>query len=438
MALLLLLQRTLRVHDNALFSWAIDQDEPVIILYCFDPKLGLAQKWWLDHSLVALSHDLASMNMPLFICEGSLKEFIEKLKNEVHSLSIISDTPLEDKINEHVRVIEDHYLFPAQTLDKVYKRFTPYMNYLLKQTAAKPLPSKKWRSVHNPDHLVKELLGKHLVKYSPDRSESSYAQFWEPGEAGAHKQWNRFLKQHLLKYEVSRDAPALNQTSHLSPYLHFGEISIRQIWHDLEKLPHTSAKKKFIQELLWREFSAHLLYHAPQMSQVPLQSKFERFPWGHNAEHFTAWKMGKTGFPLVDAGMRELLETGFMHNRVRMVVASFLTKHLFIDWRYGAAWFNERLLDADRANNVANWQWVAGCGADAAPFFRIFNPLLQAKKYDSDALYIKRWVKELQKYSAKEVLFVDQKKYKPLPGYCPPLIDLEERRNQALYEFKHL
>jgi deoxyribodipyrimidine photo-lyase len=231
---------------------------------------------------------------------------------------------------------------------------------------------------------------------------------WCPGEAGAHARLKRFLRVALADYRRARELPAVAGTSSLSPFLHFGEIGPRQVWHALGARGRASM---FLRELLWREFAYHLLHHFPRTPLEPLRPEFRKFPWKRNARYLLAWQHGRTGIPLVDAGMRELWATGWMHNRVRMVTASMLVKNLLVPWQQGARWFWDTLVDADLANNTLNWQWVAGCGADAAPYFRIFNPVTQAKRFDPRREYIRRWLAEA-------------------PG--SPLVDLSESREAAL------
>ena len=217
---------------------------------------------------------------------------------------------------------------------------------------------------------------------------------WQPGEKGAWRRLGQFIEEGIETYARKRDYPSENRSSHLSPYLHWGELSPRQIWHQTSRV-HGAEALPFLRQLGWREFSYHLLFHFPKLPSKPLGSSFERFPWEVNADALKAWQIGKTGYPLVDAGMRELWHTGVMHNRVRMVVASFLVKHLLLPWQKGEEWFWDTLVDADLANNSVSWQWVAGCGADAAPYFRIFNPTLQSQKFDPKGTYIKQWIQEL-------------------------------------------
>jgi deoxyribodipyrimidine photo-lyase len=225
-------------------------------------------------------------------------------------------------------------------------------------------------------------------------------QTWEPGERGAAKQIKAFLKGAIQLYFEARDQPAARGTSRLSPHLHFGEISPWHAWHTAWRCRDSSARDAYLRQLVWREFAHHLLFHYPRTPAEPLRSEFRAFPWRKNAKMLKAWTRGQTGYPLVDAGMRELWHTGWMHNRVRMVAASFLVKHLLIPWQEGAAWFWDTLVDADLANNTLGWQWVAGCGADAAPYFRIFNPARQEAQFDPGGAYVRHWVPELQRAPA--------------------------------------
>ncbi len=224
---------------------------------------------------------------------------------------------------------------------------------------------------------------------------SGFEKYWEPGEAGAQKALRKLIGKNLENYPTGRERPDWDATSRLSPHLHFGEIGPRQIREAvLQSRVIASTCLSFLRQLAWREFAHHLLFHFPHTTNEPLRPEFKKFAWKMERKKFEAWKEGRTGHPLVDAGMRQLKETGWMHNRVRMIAASFLVKDLLIPWQAGAGWFWERLVDADLANNTLGWQWVAGCGADAAPFFRIFNPAIQAEKFDPEGHYIRRWIPE--------------------------------------------
>ncbi len=252
---------------------------------------------------------------------------------------------------------------------------------------------------------------------------------WHPGETGAHARLDRFLKNGLANYKSARDRPAIEATSGLSPHLHFGEIGPRQIWHALGAKGRAST---FLHELIWREFAYHLLFHFPQTTTKPLRPEFAHFPWKKNARHLNAWKKGRTGVPMVDAGLRELWATGVMHNRVRMIAGSFLVKNLLQPWQEGARWFWDTLVDADLASNTLNWQWVAGSGADAAPYFRIFNPVTQGERFDPDGAYVRRWVPEAAGFPDAWIHGPWQKsKRNKTPG-PEPIVDLGVSREAAL------
>ena len=273
---------------------------------------------------------------------------------------------------------------------------------------------------------------------------------WVPGEAGARQALDNFLDDAVRHYREGRDIPGKQFTSRLSPHLHFGELSSRQVWHVTKFRidrsnggPVAVNGEAFLRELVWREFSCHLLSRTPSLPSAPLKPEFADFPWSKNYnEKLKAWHTGQTGYPIVDAGMRELWATGWMHNRVRMVTASFLIKHLLIPWQEGEKWFWDTLVDADLANNSASWQWVAGCGADAAPFFRIFNPIMQGEKFDGDGAYVRKWVPEVaalpDKYLHKPWEAPDDLLTDACRHYPPPIVDHKTAREKALDAFKSL
>jgi len=274
------------------------------------------------------------------------------------------------------------------------------------------------------------------------RWDKSVIRSWSPGEIGAEAQLTSFIEHHLDGYKSARDIPNQNATSRLSPHLHFGELSPNQIWQAIAALPVTTDLAHFKSELAWREFSYHLFYRNPDLDHQNLNRKFDGFPWVSDPEALQRWQQGQTGIPIVDAGMRELWQTGYMHNRVRMIVASFLVKNLRIHWRHGLAWFNNTLFDADPANNAASWQWVAGSGADAAPYFRIFNPVIQAQKFDPEAQYIKTYLPELAEIPAKHAiapwLAPADIRAQITGAYPDPIVDLKESRQRALNAFATL
>ena len=327
----------------------------------------------------------------------------------------------------------------------IYKVFTPfYRNGCISAKKPRELIPKPsgMNIIYDTDNKTKiddlELLPK--IKWYKE-----IEAIWEVGEEAAQNKLYYFLDNNILGYKEKRNYPHLPNTSKLSPYLHFGEISPNQIYYAaqlaLERLPKASADIDcFLSEIGWREFSYYLLFHFPELPNKNYQNSFDNFPWKYHAALFKAWSKGMTGYPIVDAGMRELYRTGYMHNRVRMIVASFLVKNLMIDWRYGAGWFSEHLLDADLASNSASWQWVAGSGADAAPYFRIFNPILQGEKFDPNGKYTKNFVPELQNLPSKYLFKPWEASEEILKtagvilgvNYPKPIVDINSSRKQAL------
>jgi deoxyribodipyrimidine photo-lyase len=284
-----------------------------------------------------------------------------------------------------------------------------------------------------------ESLGLYPVQGEPDWADE-FEEHWQPGEAGARARLARFVTAPISDYAKARDIPGIAGSSGLSPHLRWGEVSPRQAWHAARKAARGAGKETWLKEILWREFSYHLLWHRPEMPLRNLRRDFDAFPWAPDRRLLHAWRRGQTGYPLVDAGMRQLWRTGWMHNRVRMVAGSLLVKHLVQPWQEGAAWFLDTLVDADLASNSANWQWVAGCGTDAAPYFRIFNPVLQGEKFDPEGAYVRRWVPEIAKLPRD---FIHRPWEAPEPvlaaaglrlgtDYPPPLVEPAEGRARAL------
>ncbi|MBX9697693.1 MAG: DNA photolyase family protein, partial [Alphaproteobacteria bacterium] len=335
-----------------------------------------------------------------------------------------------------------------------YKVFTPFWKACLARLSAIETPSETAVIRRFEQVMPSESISAfELVPKSPNWAES-FGRYWEPGEEGAHKRLEQFISTSLRDYGKSRDVPGVEGTSKLSAHLHFGEISPRQIVKRIQDVAGQSLDEelsynagKYCAEIGWREFSYHLLYHFPQLPSHNFQRKFDAFSWDPNyMETLQCWQRGMTGYPIVDAGMRELWQTGWMHNRVRMIVGSFLTKHLLIPWQQGESWFWDTLVDADHANNAASWQWIAGCGADAAPYFRIFNPVLQGEKFDPDGAYVRRWVPEVallpnafihKPWEASE-LILKQAGVSRGQSYPRPIVDHAYARSRALQAFKLL
>lgn len=415
----------LRLADNEALDAALRSHSHVVALYVHAPEeegiweIGSASKWWLHHSLAALDKSLASIGNRLIVCLGPTASAIKRIAKESSATAVYFNKRYEpwaqeqerqvilslSKIHLKVHVSRGNLLFdPEQVRTKdgnPYKVFTPFWKTLLEATEpAQPLIIPK--SIPSPQTTTQGLELEELGLLPTKNWANGIAESWTPGESGAQASLREFLLHSLDKYPSGRDRPDQSSVSRMSPHLHFGELSARTIWHAVKNhslsTPQSGAAAEcYLRELAWREFAYHLLFHYPQTTAEPLRQEFKSFPWSKDNGLLSAWKEGKTGYPIVDAGMRELWHTGWMHNRVRMIVASFLVKDLLISWQRGAQWFWDTLVDADMANNTLGWQWAAGCGADAAPYFRIFNPTLQGEKFDPDGLYVSRWVPELAK-----------------------------------------
>ena len=468
-------RQDLRLADNPALLAAVERGEPVVPVYIWSPQdegewqPGAASRWWLHHALVALDADLRKLGSRLIIRNGPTLETLSSLVRETGAGALFWNHRYEpaeiqiereveaalSRLNVTVGAFHGNLLFdPYQTLNRqgaAFQVFTPYWKHCLsrpKPEPPKPAPShlgrpSKWPASLKPVEL--NLLPK--IKWA-----AGIAEAWTPGEKAATNSVASFVGKVLVEYATSRDRPETVGTSRLSPYLHWGHISPRQIWHAVAKAtrrkPPKSARQAaaYLRQLGWREFAHHLLAHFPHTPEEPLRPAFARFPWSGGPEHLHAWEHGRTGYPLVDAGMRELWHTGWMHNRVRMVVASFLVKHLQVPWQEGAQWFWDTLVDADLANNTLGWQWCAGCGADAAPYFRIFNPVLQGGKFDPDGHYVRRWVPELaglpdrhlhEPWAAK-ASDLDTSCIRLGRDYPEPVVDHAEARKRALEAYQQI
>lgn len=412
-------RQDLRLSDNPALA-AIDAGRPLIPLYVLDDETGrrsgAAARWWLNKSLAALDGDLRARGSRLILRRGPAAHEVLKLVEETGAKGVFwnrlydpaqvaRDKAIKIKLAaDHVEVRSFNSALmnePWEVLNgdgAPYKVFTPYWRAARTRlgnhratTAPKQLtPPSQW-----PVSLPLDDLGLH--PHDPDWSEGFGE--WRPGEAGARIQLASFIAEALSSYREDRNRPGRGGSSRLSPHLHFGEISpsqVRQAVDDaVERGAPAGDAETFLSELGWRDFDHSLLFHQPDIAVHPMKPSLNGVNWRQDQIAFSAWTRGQTGYPLIDAGMRQLWTTGWMHNRVRMAVASFLVKHLLIDWRQGEAWFWDTLIDADAANNPANWQWVAGCGADAQPWFRVFNPVLQGEKFDPDGAYVRKFVPEL-------------------------------------------
>ncbi len=462
--LILWFRQDLRLSDHPALLAAVASGQPVLPLFILEEgdatrPLGGAARWWLHHSLSSLKRDLAACGAQLALKRGKAASILDTVIAETNASGVIWSRCYEpearqrdDAITASLRArqlkaegFNGSLLFePEQIKTKTgtpYQVFTPYWKACLQAAppaAATAAPS-RINGYSGASSLTLEEFD--LLPTSPDWA-GGLRENWQPGEAGAQHRLAEFLEKALGQYKKGRDFPAQPLTSRLSPHLHWGEISVRQIWHAATALafsyPEDTAH--FLRELGWREFSHHLLYHFPELPTRPLNRRFETFPWREDAAALKRWQTGQTGVPIVDAGMRELWHTGWMHNRVRMIVGSYLVKDLLIHWQKGEAWFWDTLLDADLANNCCGWQWIAGCGADAAPYFRVFNPTLQGQKFDPQGDYVRRWCPELAPLPDKYIhqpwaappLLLQEAGVKLGTTYPFPAIDHHEARSRAL------
>lgn len=432
----------LRIADNPALSHALALGNPVIPVYILDEQspemraLGAATKWWLHHSLTRLASDLHHLGAPLTLRRGKADDVILELVGN-HSAGEVSWNRrygkarfLDQRIKETLAAkgiaaesFSGNVLYEPWTISNKqgnpFQVFTPFWRACLasgdpREALPAPIAIPGHHAVPSDD-----LDSWGLIPPSTDWS-AQLAAAWTPGEAPAMARLSDFLDSGLGDYH-RRDEPAVAATSRLSPHLRFGELSPVQIWHEVMARGDSATNRdKFLSEIGWREFSISILFYRPDVHENNLKSDFNHFPWTTpDSETLSRWQQGKTGIPLVDAGMRELGHTGYMHNRVRMVAASFLIKNLLVDWRVGEAWFWNSLVDADEANNPASWQWVAGSGADAAPYFRVFNPVTQAERFDKNGAYLDRWVPERHTHD-----------------YPAPIVDLAHSRQGALAAYE--
>ena len=418
----------LRLADNPALHAAAGSGRPLVCVYVLDESsdglrpLGGAARWWLHGSLAALRDALAPRGGTLLLLHGAAADVIAALARDVRADAVFwnrrydaagrrIDTALKSTLRAHgvaVRSFGASLLHEPWTVANSdgapFRVFGAFWRAARRQGEPDaPLPAPTRLDVLPlPDTILGRATSLDALALEPRAPDwaGGLRTAWRRGEAAGLAALDAFVATGLADYATRRDTPDAAGTSRLSPYLRFGNISPRQAWQATSDAPPTPGRQKFRDELGWREFSYHLLYHHPDLARANMRAAFDAMPWRDDAPALRAWQRGRTGYPIVDAGMRALWATGWMHNRVRMIVASFLTKHLLIDWRAGEAWFWDTLVDADPANNPANWQWVAGSGSDAAPYFRIFNPTRQGETFDAEGAYVRRWVPELARLPA--------------------------------------
>lgn len=469
---LLWFRRDLRLADNPALQALIDSGHTPLPVYIHDEpdvdwETGEASRWWLHHSLTALQQSLQQHGSDLLVFQGNPEDILTGLLQQTGAdrlawnrryepASIKRDAHIKQVLGKQGCHVSSHNAAllrePRENLKNdgsPYRVFTPFWKKLHRSGPSREaLSASETLPACDPGRITNTVTIDSLELLPTIKWDQAFYTHWTPGEDGAWKALQHFLDQNLLDYTTHRDRPALAGTSHLSPHLHFGEISPLQIWKTLTNHAASSttrgiipATESYLREIAWREFSHHLLYHYPDTPLQSMDKRFNEFPWRkHYQRDLQRWQRGQTGIPLVDAGMRELWTTGYMHNRVRMITASFLIKNLLIPWQEGAHWFWNTLVDADLANNTMGWQWCAGCGADAAPYFRIFNPVLQGQKFDQQGQYVRRWLPELARLDNKYI----HKPWTADPAvladagiilgkdYPEPLVDLQDSRRQAL------
>lgn len=462
-------RQDLRLTDNLALHHATKTNAPIILLYIHDNEaagewaLGAASQWWLHHSLASLADSLKQFKAKLVLRQGSTLEVLDEIITQTSAQGVYFSrhyepyqAQLESTINNkfkhniEIKRFKGNLLVePEIVLNKSmepFKVFTPFYKAAMQtlQVTA-PLPAPDQIQCYEPA-LDSDQLEQWQLLPNETYWGGEFKKNWVPGEEGAQINLDAFTMHALGKYDILRNRPEFIGTSRISPHLRFGEISPRQIWNNVINSDKGSepGNESYLRELIWREFSYYLLHYFPNLPHKSFKDNFENFPWQKNNQLLRAWQFGKTGYPFVDAGMRELRQTGWMHNRVRMVVASFLIKHLLIDWRQGEAWFWDTLVDADLANNSASWQWVAGCGADAAPYFRIFNPQLQGEKFDPEGVYVKQWLPELQHLPKKFIhspwkasaLVLQEAGVELGEDYPHPIVEHNQARQRALAAFE--
>ena len=463
-------RQDLRLNDNPAIIEANNSGLKILPVYILDDinssnwKIGSASRWWLNESLKKLND---SLNHNLCFMSGDSIKCLNNLISTYNVKSVYFNKCYEpwriqsdEKIinflsNKDINTFQlnGSLLFEPESTVKEdgtpYKVFTPFYRKGCLQNSPEPrIPLEKPKNIKFLKHV--ELQLEELELLPKKNWYKDFKDDWSPGENGAREKLNQFLQLGIHNYKDGRNFPSKKNVSRLSPHLHHGEISPNTVWYEVKEKAETMDSYRdgdhYLSELGWREFSYNLLYFFPYLPKENLQKKFDNFPWEENNESLIKWQKGETGYPIVDAGMRELWKTGYLHNRVRMIVGSFLVKNLLLHWHHGQEWFWETLVDADLANNSASWQWVSGSGADAAPYFRIFNPVTQGEKFDPNGDYIKHYIPELKNLNGKFLYAPWEAQESVLQtagielgkNYPKPIVDLKLSREKALAAFEKL
>tara|TARA_B100001564_G_scaffold257233_1_gene219056 strand:- start:2767 stop:4164 length:1398 start_codon:yes stop_codon:yes gene_type:complete len=449
-----------RLKKNLALAHASKNHDHVVAFFLYKKKKFVdqeAQKWWVSKSLKEFKNKLNSYNINLEIIKTeSYKSFFSNLF-EKKNFCIYWNKTYEPKYLQFDKFLTKNFkikgitfnVFKGNILNEYeeikkgdgtpFKVFTPFWRNAEKFYLEKiPTKEKKISKCKKKISFFKEIINENEIQ-SSIQWDKKFEKYWVPSEENANKELKNFIKDKIRNYSDARNLPNISGTSKLSPFIKHGQIHVETIWEECIKIKNNSVGK-FLTEIGWREFNHSLINYFPHMVKGNYSKKFDKFPWEKNSKYLNAWKKGLTGYPIVDAGMRELYATGWMHNRVRMIVGSFLVKHLLINWKEGESYFKNCLLDYNEANNVSGWQWVAGSGADAAPYFRIFNPILQGEKFDKNGEYVKKWVPELKnvpkKFIHKPWELNDINILKLGTDYPKPIVIHEKARSKALNAFK--
>ena len=454
-----------RVNHNSALAYASENHDQVSTVYIFNPEdyenKREAQRWWIYHSLINFKQELSKFNISLELLVGDEVQVLKKIKTADNVSLYWNKIPEPGEEKKEIKIIKNfeekninYKFFKGNILSEhkevtkddgtPFKVFTPFWR-VAEQVYLNKVPPKKSKTKKKNKKIFIFKQSSDLSKVLPNKNWfKKFEKYWTPSEIRSGKVLDELIEKKIGNYHKTRDYPSIEGTSKISPYLKHGQVHVEKIWESCQNIQNkNTGYRKFVNEIGWREFSHSLINYFPQMLKGNLRKEFDSFPWIENKKNLEAWKKGLTGYSIVDAGMRELYETGWIHNRVRMIVGSFLVKHLRIHWKEGEKYFRNTLLDFNVANNVASWQWVAGCGADAAPYFRIFNPILQGEKFDKDGTYVKHWVPELKNVPSKFIhrpWEMDDETQKSInikigKDYPLPIVDHAKAREQALKAF---